>query len=173
MDVPCNTDRHVLQQDDNNLFKTSRINERLELPTMQRDLLVWVVSLALLVTYHSSDFLREILLLGTHGYYARIYVSKLVRFFRKFKKFVSGLRVLSRQILWKCFLQMALYTFLSCMNVFFSQEYEKIMSRALPSVICVKRFCSTATNDIILFFSDNWKLFLDSHKTVRWFLVSL
>lgn len=40
VDVPCNTDRHVLQQDDNNLFKTSRINERLELPTMQRDLLV-------------------------------------------------------------------------------------------------------------------------------------
>lgn len=46
---------------------------------------------------------------------------------------------------------MALCTFLSCMNVFFSQEYEQIMSRALPSVICVKRFCSTATNDIILF----------------------
>ena len=40
MDVPCNTDRHVLNENNNNLFKPSRTNERLEMTTKQKDLLV-------------------------------------------------------------------------------------------------------------------------------------
>ncbi|XP_033739904.1 5-methylcytosine rRNA methyltransferase NSUN4-like [Pecten maximus] len=40
VDVPCNTDRHVLLEEDNNLFKSGRTGERLQLPTVQRDLLV-------------------------------------------------------------------------------------------------------------------------------------
>lgn len=40
MDVPCNTDRHVLISEDNNLFKPGRMEERLELPTEQMELLV-------------------------------------------------------------------------------------------------------------------------------------
>lgn len=41
MDVPCNTDRHVLISEDNNLFKPGRMEERLELPTEQMELLVY------------------------------------------------------------------------------------------------------------------------------------
>ncbi|XP_041354362.1 5-methylcytosine rRNA methyltransferase NSUN4-like [Gigantopelta aegis] len=40
VDVPCNTDRHVLNEEDNNLFKPSRTNERLEMTKKQKDLLV-------------------------------------------------------------------------------------------------------------------------------------
>ncbi|XP_067674691.1 5-methylcytosine rRNA methyltransferase NSUN4-like [Haliotis asinina] len=40
VDVPCNTDRHVVLEDENNLFKPSRVNERLELPRRQKDLLI-------------------------------------------------------------------------------------------------------------------------------------
>ncbi|XP_011427281.3 5-methylcytosine rRNA methyltransferase NSUN4 [Magallana gigas] len=40
VDVPCNTDRHVLISEDNNLFKPGRMEERLELPTEQMELLV-------------------------------------------------------------------------------------------------------------------------------------
>lgn len=40
VDVPCTTDRHSLHQNDNNIFKTSRIKERLKLPEMQCELLV-------------------------------------------------------------------------------------------------------------------------------------
>ncbi|OWF45893.1 5-methylcytosine rRNA methyltransferase NSUN4-like [Mizuhopecten yessoensis] len=40
VDVPCNTDRHVLLEEDNNLFKSGRTGERLQLPVVQRDLLV-------------------------------------------------------------------------------------------------------------------------------------
>ncbi|XP_060076246.1 5-methylcytosine rRNA methyltransferase NSUN4-like [Ylistrum balloti] len=40
VDVPCNTDRHVLLEEDNNLFKSGRVGERLQLPIVQRDLLV-------------------------------------------------------------------------------------------------------------------------------------
>ncbi|XP_058804927.1 5-methylcytosine rRNA methyltransferase NSUN4 [Phymastichus coffea] len=39
VDVPCTTDRHVLHEDDNNLFKASRIKERLKLPELQTELL--------------------------------------------------------------------------------------------------------------------------------------
>nr|XP_022294149.1 5-methylcytosine rRNA methyltransferase NSUN4-like isoform X1 [Crassostrea virginica] len=40
VDVPCNTDRHVLISEDNNLFKPGRVDERLNLPSRQRDLLI-------------------------------------------------------------------------------------------------------------------------------------
>ncbi|XP_062581431.1 5-methylcytosine rRNA methyltransferase NSUN4-like [Saccostrea cucullata] len=40
VDVPCNTDRHVLISEDNNLFKPGRMEERLALPTEQKELLV-------------------------------------------------------------------------------------------------------------------------------------
>lgn len=40
MDVPCTTDRHSLKENDNNIFKPSRIKERLKLPELQCELLV-------------------------------------------------------------------------------------------------------------------------------------
>lgn len=39
VDVPCTTDRHVLNSDDNNLFKPTRVKERLRLPELQASLL--------------------------------------------------------------------------------------------------------------------------------------
>ena len=39
VDVPCFTDRHVLHADDNNIFRPSRIANRLEIQHLQRDLL--------------------------------------------------------------------------------------------------------------------------------------
>ncbi|XP_063244298.1 5-methylcytosine rRNA methyltransferase NSUN4 [Bacillus rossius redtenbacheri] len=39
VDVPCTTDRHVLHENDNNIFKSTRIKERLRLPEIQADLL--------------------------------------------------------------------------------------------------------------------------------------
>ncbi|KAK7107489.1 5-methylcytosine rRNA methyltransferase NSUN4-like [Littorina saxatilis] len=40
VDVPCNTDRHVLLEDENNLFKPGRTKERLQMTTLQKDLLL-------------------------------------------------------------------------------------------------------------------------------------
>ncbi|XP_046334446.1 5-methylcytosine rRNA methyltransferase NSUN4-like isoform X2 [Haliotis rufescens] len=40
VDAPCNTDRHVVLEDKNNLFKHTRVSERLELPRRQKDLLI-------------------------------------------------------------------------------------------------------------------------------------
>lgn len=40
VDVPCTNDRHSLIEDDNNIFKPSRIKERLKLPELQSELLV-------------------------------------------------------------------------------------------------------------------------------------
>ncbi|KAK3096778.1 hypothetical protein FSP39_003221 [Pinctada imbricata] len=40
VDVPCNTDRHVVAVEENNLFKPGRLHERLTLSTTQRNLLV-------------------------------------------------------------------------------------------------------------------------------------
>lgn len=40
VDVPCTTDRHSLKENDNNIFKPSRIKERLKLPELQCELLV-------------------------------------------------------------------------------------------------------------------------------------
>ncbi|XP_043496222.1 5-methylcytosine rRNA methyltransferase NSUN4 [Polistes fuscatus] len=39
VDVPCTTDRHVLHENDNNIFKPSRIKERLKMPEMQAEIL--------------------------------------------------------------------------------------------------------------------------------------
>lgn len=39
MDVPCTTDRHSLKENDNNIFKPSRVKERLKLPELQSELL--------------------------------------------------------------------------------------------------------------------------------------
>lgn len=39
MDVPCTTDRHSVMENDNNIFKPSRIKERLKLPELQSELL--------------------------------------------------------------------------------------------------------------------------------------
>ncbi|XP_076232797.1 5-methylcytosine rRNA methyltransferase l(2)10685 [Calliopsis andreniformis] len=40
VDVPCTTDRHVLHSDDNNLFKPSRLKERLKIPEKQSEILI-------------------------------------------------------------------------------------------------------------------------------------
>ncbi|KAK7497187.1 hypothetical protein BaRGS_00011481 [Batillaria attramentaria] len=40
VDVPCSSDRHVLTEEDNNLFKPSRITERLQMTALQKDLLL-------------------------------------------------------------------------------------------------------------------------------------
>ncbi|XP_044253302.1 5-methylcytosine rRNA methyltransferase NSUN4 [Tribolium madens] len=39
VDVPCTTDRHSVKENDNNIFKPSRVKERLKLPEIQCDLL--------------------------------------------------------------------------------------------------------------------------------------
>lgn len=39
VDVPCTTDRHSLNVDDNNIFKGGRIKERLRLPELQSEIL--------------------------------------------------------------------------------------------------------------------------------------
>lgn len=39
VDVPCTTDRHVLHEDNNNIFKSTRIKERLQMPELQADIL--------------------------------------------------------------------------------------------------------------------------------------
>ena len=44
VDVPCNTDRHYLNEPVNNLFVTRRMTERLSLPVLQKELLLWVAS---------------------------------------------------------------------------------------------------------------------------------
>ncbi|CAL7946971.1 unnamed protein product [Xylocopa violacea] len=38
-DVPCTTDRHILHSDDNNIFKPTRLKERLKIPETQADIL--------------------------------------------------------------------------------------------------------------------------------------
>lgn len=40
VDAPCSTDRHSVIENDNNIFKSSRIKERLQLPVLQKELLV-------------------------------------------------------------------------------------------------------------------------------------
>ncbi|GFS09326.1 5-methylcytosine rRNA methyltransferase NSUN4 [Elysia marginata] len=40
VDVPCNSDRHVVTEDENNLFKISRTRERLDLVHLQKNLLI-------------------------------------------------------------------------------------------------------------------------------------
>ncbi|XP_035719126.1 RNA cytosine C(5)-methyltransferase NSUN2-like isoform X1 [Vespa mandarinia] len=39
VDVPCTTDRHVLHENNNNIFKPTRIKERLRMPEIQADIL--------------------------------------------------------------------------------------------------------------------------------------
>jgi len=39
VDVPCTTDRHSLKENDNNMFKPSRIKERLKIPELQSEIL--------------------------------------------------------------------------------------------------------------------------------------
>jgi len=39
VDVPCYTDRHVVNEEENNLFRPNRIAERLQLPERQQELL--------------------------------------------------------------------------------------------------------------------------------------
>ncbi|XP_053973827.1 5-methylcytosine rRNA methyltransferase NSUN4 [Hylaeus volcanicus] len=39
VDVPCTTDRHVLHSDENNMFKPSRLKERLQIPELQSEIL--------------------------------------------------------------------------------------------------------------------------------------
>lgn len=46
VDVPCTTDRHSVHQDENNLFKPSRVKERLKLPETQADILANCIRLA-------------------------------------------------------------------------------------------------------------------------------
>lgn len=46
VDVPCTTDRHSIHDDDNNLFKPSRVKERLKLPEIQADILANCIRMA-------------------------------------------------------------------------------------------------------------------------------
>ncbi|EFN84325.1 Putative methyltransferase NSUN4 [Harpegnathos saltator] len=39
VDVPCTTDRHVLHSDENNIFKSTRLQERLKIPELQAGIL--------------------------------------------------------------------------------------------------------------------------------------
>lgn len=39
VDVPCTTDRHVLHSDENNIFKPTRVKERLKIPEIQSQIL--------------------------------------------------------------------------------------------------------------------------------------
>lgn len=39
VDVPCTTDRHALMEDDNNIFKPTRLKERLQIPELQSAIL--------------------------------------------------------------------------------------------------------------------------------------
>lgn len=45
VDVPCTTDRHAVNTDDNNIFKQSRVKERLKLPELQAAILTNCVRL--------------------------------------------------------------------------------------------------------------------------------
>lgn len=45
VDVPCTNDRHSLHNNDNNMFKPSRIKERLQLPQLQCEILVHALTL--------------------------------------------------------------------------------------------------------------------------------
>ena len=40
VDVPCNTDRHFVLTKENNLFSKDRARERLQLPKVQKELLM-------------------------------------------------------------------------------------------------------------------------------------
>lgn len=40
VDVPCTTDRHAVNVDDNNIFKPSRVKERLRIPELQSGILI-------------------------------------------------------------------------------------------------------------------------------------
>ncbi|XP_026735790.1 5-methylcytosine rRNA methyltransferase NSUN4 [Trichoplusia ni] len=46
VDVPCTTDRHSVNEDENNMFRPDRIKERLRIPEMQSQLLVNALKLA-------------------------------------------------------------------------------------------------------------------------------
>ncbi|XP_012250253.1 5-methylcytosine rRNA methyltransferase NSUN4 [Bombus impatiens] len=45
VDVPCTTDRHILHSDDNNIFKPSRVKERLKMPEVQSEILTTALKL--------------------------------------------------------------------------------------------------------------------------------
>lgn len=45
VDVPCTTDRHSVNQDDNNIFKPTRIKERLKMPEAQAAILTHCLEL--------------------------------------------------------------------------------------------------------------------------------
>jgi len=55
VDVPCYTDRHVLMEDDNNLFRPSRMQERLQIQETQKQLLVYELTASLL-HWHTQTF---------------------------------------------------------------------------------------------------------------------
>ncbi|KPJ14583.1 Putative methyltransferase NSUN4 [Papilio machaon] len=44
VDVPCTTDRHSVNEDENNIFRPDRVKERLRIPELQTQLLVSVVA---------------------------------------------------------------------------------------------------------------------------------
>ena len=45
VDVPCTTDRKSVQDNDNNIFKSTRVRERLRLPELQADILFHALKL--------------------------------------------------------------------------------------------------------------------------------
>ncbi|KAG4074464.1 hypothetical protein HA402_015753 [Bradysia odoriphaga] len=45
VDVPCTTDRHAVMEDDNNIFKPTRLKERLRIPELQSSILAHCIQL--------------------------------------------------------------------------------------------------------------------------------
>ncbi|BES92273.1 NOL1/NOP2/sun family [Nesidiocoris tenuis] len=45
VDVPCTTDRHSVTEDDNNIFRSDRLRERIKIPDLQSALLISALNL--------------------------------------------------------------------------------------------------------------------------------
>ena len=43
VDVPCTIDRHSANEDDNSIFKPSRMKERIQLPELQAEILWYTI----------------------------------------------------------------------------------------------------------------------------------
>ncbi|KAJ8680682.1 hypothetical protein QAD02_016469 [Eretmocerus hayati] len=86
VDVPCTTDRHCVHEDDNNIFKHSRIKERLRLPELQSAILknaLKIVKPGGTVVYSTcsmspiqNDGVVQVALKGAYEEYNSIFVVK-------------------------------------------------------------------------------------------------
>lgn len=58
VDVPCTTDRHSLHENENNIFKPTRVKERLKIPEIQAELLGYV-TIQFIISFCSVYILRD------------------------------------------------------------------------------------------------------------------